>query len=93
MLEAIGWLVTTVTNLVQFTIFLYVVLGWLYMFDAIPRNNRLLWQIQETLRALCEPMLRPVRRLLPKLGGVDLAPLAILLGAEFIKRLFKGLLY
>ena len=88
MADALSWLVSTVMNLVQLIVLVYIIMGWLYQFDAIPRQNVALLSLYDSLRALSEAMLRPIRRHLPRVGGVDLSALVILLAAEFIKQLF-----
>ncbi len=68
-----------------YIIFASVIFSWLVAFNVInPHNNfvRSLWQ---GLNAVTEPVLRPIRRLLPDMGGLDISPIILLLGIYFIR--------
>ncbi len=47
-------------------------------------------EVYEFVRAITEPVLRPVRRLLPTPGGIDFSPLLVLLGLEVLSRALMG---
>ena len=61
------------------------VLSWLIAFNVVNYRNQIVAQIDQTLRALTEPVLAPIRRRMPNTGAVDLAPIVLLLGIIFIK--------
>ncbi len=56
-----------------------VVLSWLVAFNVINLQNQFVYNIYNSLNAIVEPMLRPFRRLLPDMGGVDLSPIFLLI--------------
>ena len=74
MLEFIWWI-----------IILGAVLSWLIGFNIVNRSNQLVWTIWDSLNRLTEPLYRPIRRLLPKTGAFDFAPLVVLFGIIFIR--------
>lgn len=63
------------------------VFSWLYAFNVINSSNRLVASIGEFLFKATEPALRPIRRFLPDLGGIDVSPIVLLLIIFFIRQL------
>lgn len=78
---AVMRLIALVINLYTFTIIIQVVLSW-----VSPGYH----PIASALWSLNEPLLRPVRRLIPPLGGLDLSPLFVLLGLQVLRILIAG---
>jgi YggT family protein len=73
-------LIATLIDLYSLVILVAVIMSWL------PVNRRsLLWT---TVRGLTEPVLAPIRRVLPPMGGLDLSPMVLLIGLQFLRRLF-----
>jgi YggT family protein len=63
-----------------------VVMSWLIAFNVINPYNQFVRVIWQAVNALTEPLLRPIRRFMPDLGGLDLSPIVLLLAVEFIRR-------
>jgi YggT family protein len=66
------------------TLYTYVVLGmavlsWLIAFNVVNIHNDLVRSIWNMLDALTTPLLRPIRRMLPNMGGIDISPVILLL--------------
>lgn len=59
--------------------FIWIIMGWLYVFGILNSGNRVLYQIYQTLGNLVEPALSPLRRLLPSTGGVDISPVLLVI--------------
>ena len=57
-----------------------IVFSWLYQFGVINSRNRAVASIGDVLYRLTEPVLAPIRRFLPDLGGLDLSPIVVFLG-------------
>jgi YggT family protein len=62
-----------------FVIFARVIISWLVAFDVANRQNALVRGVEDLCERLTEPVLRPIRRFLPAMGGLDLSPLILLL--------------
>ena len=77
----------TVINLFIWAIILSAVFSWLIGFNIININNRLVYIIVDSLNRLTEPFLRPIRNLLPNLGGLDLSPVVVILLLFFFRNL------
>lgn len=66
-------------QLVQFVVIAHVIMSWLISFNVLNTRQQLVWQIWTGLERLLEPIYGPIRRVLPNLSGLDLAPLVALL--------------
>ncbi|MFQ6016577.1 MAG: YggT family protein [Kiloniellaceae bacterium] len=86
-MKSLYLLVDTVLGLYLWTIILYVIMSWLIAFNVINTYNRFVSTVGGFLHRLTEPGLRPIRGILPVLGGIDLAPLALLLLIWFARNL------
>jgi YggT family protein len=61
------------------------ILSWLVAFNVVNTNNRVVLMIADTLYRLTEPALRPIRNILPNLGGIDISPVILILLLLFIR--------
>jgi YggT family protein len=55
------------------------ILSWLVAFDVINLRNRFVYSVSHFLDAVTRPLLRPVQKVIPPLGGVDISPIIVLL--------------
>ena len=78
------WLILTVIDIYFWIILAMVVLSWLAAFNVVNRSNPYVRQIGYALDRLTEPLLRPIRRVLPDLGGIDISPIVLLIGLQFL---------
>ncbi|WP_135212768.1 YggT family protein [Vitreimonas flagellata] len=79
MINILYQLIHTVLGLLVVVLIVHVVLSWLFAFDIVSRRNELVSGIWRFTSAITEPMLRPLRRLIPPIAGVDLSVLVLLL--------------
>jgi YggT family protein len=91
MIEALLWLFNTVIGLYIFVLLAMVVMSWLTAFNVINTRSPVVGQVERVLNALTEPALRPIRKVLPNLGGLDLSPLVLFLILGFVQRLVNNL--
>lgn len=68
-----------ILNLAQFLILAQVIMSWLVNFQVLNIRQPLVRQIWDALNRLLEPLYAPFRRILPPMGGLDLAPLVVLI--------------
>jgi len=74
--------------LIQLLIYLIiasVILSWLIAFNVINTHNPFVRTLWNAFHAITEPMLGPIRRRLPDLGGIDISPLIVILGLILIR--------
>ncbi|MGI6854553.1 YggT family protein [Mesorhizobium sp. 1B3] len=62
------------------------VFSWLYAFNVVNSRNQFVGSIGNFLFRVTEPALRPIRRYLPDLGGIDISPIILLLIIFFIRQ-------
>ena len=72
-------------DIVWFFIIAHVIMSWLINFQVLNLRQPLVAQIWEGLNRILEPMYRPLRRILPPMSGIDLAPLVALIGVYIIR--------
>lgn len=74
-----------VLMILQMAIFVQVILSWLLAFNVVNRSNQFVGGLVYGLDRVLEPIYRPVRRVLPDFGALDLSPLVILLLVSFLR--------
>jgi YggT family protein len=62
-----------------------VILSWLLAFNVINAYNPFVRSLWNALRAVTEPLLQPIRRFMPDLGGIDISPIILLLICLFLR--------
>lgn len=80
-------LLLTVLDLYWWVVIISVILSWLVAFDVLNTRSQAAQTIWRAVDALTEPLLRPIRSVLPAVGGLDLSPLILLLGIQFLQNL------
>jgi len=81
LLQFISYLIT----LYVYVLLASVIFSWPVAFNVINPHNQFVRTIWQTLDAVTEPVLRPIRRMQPNMGGLDLSPLVLLLGLFFVQ--------
>jgi YggT family protein len=79
------YLIVTLIDVYFWVILATVVLSWLLAFNVINGHNNFVRQVHYALRRLTDPLLSPIRRLLPDLGGLDISPIVLLLALQFVR--------
>lgn len=80
MMNPILALVLQVLRIYEWVVIATVILSWLIAFNVVNLGNQYVRQFAYVLAQLTEPLLQPIRRALPAMGGVDLSPVVLLLG-------------
>ena len=77
--------IVMVVDLYIWVIIASAVLSWLIAFSVLNTQNRFVYTLGDMLNRLTEPALRPIRQIVPDLGGIDISPVILILGLIFIK--------
>ena len=84
MIELLGFISYLIT-LYTYVVIAGVVMSWLMAFGVVNAYNSTVRAIWQALNVLTEPLLKPIRKMMPKLGAVDISPIILLLGCFFIQ--------
>ncbi|SFB25303.1 YggT family protein [Rhizobium sp. NFR07] len=80
-------------NLYTWVLIASAIFSWLYAFNVINSSNRFVEAIGRFLYNVTEPVLAPLRRVLPNLGGIDISPIIVLLIIFFLRSFMWTTLY
>ncbi len=84
---AFAGLISTVIELYVWVLIISAILSWLIAFGIVNRHNAIVASVGRFCAALTEPVLKPIRRVVPLIGGVDLSPLIVILLLWFLRSL------
>ena len=73
------FIVSSLLELLIWAIIISAIISWLVAFDVINLRNRYVYSAARFLDAVTRPVLRPVQRIIPPLGGVDISPIIVIL--------------
>jgi YggT family protein len=79
MIRTLFWLLLELLNLYWWAVLLAAIFQTLASFGVLDTRNRIVWSIGDFLYRITEPALRPIRRVLPNFGNIDISPLILLL--------------
>ncbi len=91
----LGPLIEVLMVAIQLYVWLVIIsaiMSWLVAFKVINTSNRAVYVIGDFLYRITEPALRPIRRVLPNLGGIDVSPIILILGLFFLKGILGNIL-
>ena len=71
-------IISLITNVLVMLVIVQFVIGLLFAFNVVNSSNEFLHQIYRSINALLEPVLAPIRRVLPATGALDFAPLVLI---------------
>jgi YggT family protein len=85
--------ISYVLQLYVYVLIAGAVLSWLVAFNVVNLRNPVVEAIGRFLYAITEPVLRPIRRVLPNMGGLDISPVVVILIIIFIQSVILPNLY
>jgi YggT family protein len=88
-MHALEWLLLTLISLYKWVFIIMIVMSWLFQFNIVNYSNPTVKQIYKALLGLTEPVSRPIRRMLPDLGGMDISPIFVFIGLQFLEILIQ----
>ena len=80
-------------NMYMWIVIAAVILSWLVAFNVINTRNPFVAAVAEFLYRITEPVLRPIRNLMPNLGGIDISPIILVLIIILIQRVIVYYIY
>jgi YggT family protein len=85
------WLISQLIWLYIYILIASAVLSWLVAFNVINTRNDFVRNLAHFLYMVTEPALRPIRKLMPDLGGIDISPVILMIGLIFLEKLIYWL--
>ncbi len=87
------WLIRELIWLYIWILIATAVLSWLIAFNVVNTRNDIVRSVANFLYAVTEPLLRPIRNLLPPMGGLDISMVFLMIGLFFLDKLIVWLFY
>ena len=77
-------IISLLVNVFVMLVIVQFVIGLLFAFNVVNNSNQFLSQVYESINRLMEPVLRPIRNIMPQTGALDLSPLVVIVGAQIL---------
>ena len=87
------WLILQLLDLYMWAVIIGVILSWLVTFNIVNTSNRFVFFVGDFIHRITEPALRPIRRTIPNLGGIDISPVILIILLIFAQRLVIWVFY
>lgn len=92
-LQFVFFFIGAILQLLIWAIIINAILSWLVAFDVINLRNQFVYNVARALEAITAPVMRPVQRIVPPLGGVDISPIIVILVLIGVKDILLPALY
>lgn len=69
-------------------ILIQVLISWLIVFDVINVNNSKAQSLINLLKRATDPVFKPLQKVIPPIGGIDITPIVVILGLSLLQRVF-----
>jgi YggT family protein len=79
-----------ILNLVWWVFLIMIIMSWLISFNVINTRNQFVANVWRVLNQVTEPILRPIRRVIPSVGGLDLSPIIVFIIIFFLQQLIAN---
>jgi YggT family protein len=79
-----------ILSVAKFFIFAHFIMSWLISFQVLNIRQPFVQQVWYGLNRILEPLYAPIRRILPAMGGLDLAPLVVLIGIYALEIILRN---
>jgi len=80
-------ILSMLTNVLVMLVIAQFIIGLLFAFNVVNNSNQFLQQIYNSINSLLEPVLGPIRRILPATGAIDFSPLVLIIGLQVLMRI------
>lgn len=91
MIRTLFWLADQLISLYIWAVILSALFSLLASFNVLDTRNRIVWTVGDFFYRITEPALRPIRNLMPNLGGIDISPIILLLVLQAARMLLSSI--
>ncbi|MCC3303308.1 YggT family protein [Sneathiella sp. HT1-7] len=81
------YLISTIISIFIWLLIANAILSWLVAFNVVNTNNQFVASVGNFLYKITEPPLRPIRKIIPTMGGLDISPVVLILLLIFLRNL------
>jgi YggT family protein len=92
-MRAILEIILLILDLYWWVLIAMIILSWLISFNVINTRNQFVTTVLRIVTALTDPLLKPIRRFIPAMGGLDLSPIVLFIGLYFVRRVIVLYIY
>jgi YggT family protein len=92
-MRSILYIILLVLDIYIWLLIAAAVLSWLIAFNVVNTRNQFVSMVADFLYRVTEPVLRPIRSVLPNLGGIDISPVVLILVIILIKDIIVRYIY
>jgi len=82
--------ISLILGIVWWVFLIMIIMSWLISFNVINTRNQFVANVWRVLNQVTEPILRPIRRVVPPMGGLDLSPLIVFVIIFFLQQLIAS---
>ena len=90
MLEAISEILSKIIGLANMLLIIWFLIGLAFAFNVVSPSNQFVFAVHDALSRLFEPVLRPIRRIMPDTGAIDFSPMVFLMILNAIGYILQG---
>jgi len=90
MIYALLSTLSLILNLVWWVFLIMIIMSWLISFNVINTRNQFVANVWRIINQITDPILRPIRRIIPPLGGLDLSPIIVFIIIFFLQQLIAN---
>lgn len=84
-------IVSYLIQIVQIVVIVQFVLGLLIAFNVVNFHNQFVESIWRALNAILDPLLNPIRKIMPNTGSIDLSPMVLIIGLVILQKILWGI--
>ena len=86
LIDIVGYLI----NIIVVLVIVQFVLSLLISFNVVNMHNQFVSAIWTAINALLDPILRPIRRIMPDTGAIDFSPMVLIIGLVILQKILTG---
>ncbi|MEO5374394.1 MAG: YggT family protein [Alphaproteobacteria bacterium] len=87
------YIVDMALGLYMWALIISAIMSWLVAFNVVNTHNRMIYMVGDFLYRITEPALRPIRRVVPVMGGMDLSPMVLIFVVIFLREVVARLAF
>jgi YggT family protein len=84
-------IISYLIQIVQIVVIVQFVTYLLIMFNVVNTHNQFVQSVWHALNAILDPILNPIRRIMPNTGGIDFSPMVLIIGLVILQKILWGL--